>query len=628
VDTNAKTRIQGLQNKVLEAIATGTSLSAVAELICLRAEALAPTAICSILSVDRTRCLRALAAPSLPVAFSTAIDGLAIGPCVGSCGTAAYRGEPVEVTDIATDPLWAPYASALAVPLGLLACWSSPIKARDGQVTATFAFYYRTKRGPSDLERLIVEACVHLCTIALEQDEIQKHNDQLAHFDHLTGLPNRRRFNDLFHSRLDEGAAFGLLVADIDYLKTINDTMGHLVGDSAIQEVATRFRKLGQTATAFRLGGDEFALLVDGCRDHAALRETAGTVLAAMAAPFECDGNMIVPQVTIGGVVSGIDGIEAGVLRQNADFALYHAKEISRGGYCSFEQGLRTSITDRMQTIRDVDQALIDGRILAFYQPIVNLRTAEIVGLEALARMRTPDGRIISAGAFQAALSDPKVAYSLTDRMLAQVAHDVRSWIDLGIPFQHVGVNFSAADFSRDELENRLAAAFDVESVPLKHVILEVTETVHMGGLGNTIAKSIERLRSKGMLVALDDFGTGFASLTHLLSFPVDVIKIDKVFIDRLLTDRPSEIIVGSLIDLAARLDIKIVAEGIESAAQQERLLELGCTLGQGYHFARAADVATTTRLLQCFAQKNPSGASTALSARSAGVGSDCLKAS
>ena len=138
----------------------------------------------------------------------------------------------------------------------------------------------------------------------------------------------------------------------------------------------------------------------------------------------------------------------------------------------------------------------------------------------------------------------------------------------------------------------------------MKHVILEVTETVHMGGLGNTIAKSIERLRAKGMLVALDDFGTGFASLTHLLSFPVDVIKIDKVFIDRLLTDRPSEVIVGSLIDLAGKLNIKIVAEGIECAAQQERLLELGCTLGQGYQFARAADAETTTRLLQAFGQK------------------------
>lgn len=604
MDQDAKTRIQGLQNEILEAIATGMPLETVARLLCLRAEALAPTVICSILAVDRTGCLRHVAAPSLPREYSRAIDGLVIGPGTGSCGTAAYRGEPVEVTDIPTDPLWAPFA-ALALPLGLMACWSSPIKSRDGKVLATFAFYYRTKRGPSDLERLIVEACVHLCTIAIEQDEIQKRNDQLAHYDHLTGLPNRRRFNELLHARLDDGQQpFGLLVADIDHLKTINDTMGHLVGDTVIQEVAARFRTLGQAATAFRLGGDEFAMLVDGCPDHVALRETAETVLAAMARPFECDGNMIVPQVTVGGVVHGIDGNSAGVLRQNADFSLYHAKEIRRGGYCPFEQGMRTSITDRIRTIRDVDQALADGRILTFYQPIVNLRTAEVVGLEALARMRTPDGRIISAGAFQAALSDPKVAYSLTDRMLAQVARDVRRWIDLGIPFQHVGVNFSAADFSRDELEIRLAAAFDVERVPLKHVILEVTESVHMGGLGNTIAKSIERLRSKGMLVALDDFGTGFASLTHLLSFPVDVIKVDKLFIDRLLTDRPSEVIVESLIDLAAKLNIKIVAEGIECAAQHERLLELGCTLGQGFQFARPADAETTTRLLRAFSPK------------------------
>ena len=288
---------------------------------------------------------------------------------------------------------------------------------------------------------------------------------------------------------------------------------------------------------------------------------------------------------------TGSTALTSDVLRQNADFALYHAKDISRGGYCRFEKGMRTVITDRIQTIRDVGQALADNRILTHYQPIVNLRTAEIVGLEALARMKTLDGRIVAAGSFQAALSDSKVAYSLTDCVLRQVARDVRHWLDLGVPFQHVGINFSAADFIRGDFETRLSGAFESQSVSLKHVVLEVTESVHMGGLRNTIARSLERLRATGMLVALDDFGTGFASLTHLLSFPVDVIKIDKIFIDRLLTDHPSEVIVGSLIDLASKLGFKIVAEGIECAAQQDRLVELGCSLGQGFYFARPADV-------------------------------------
>lgn len=600
----AKIRIQALQNEILEAIATGMPLAWVASLLCTRAEALAPSAICTLLVVDADGLLRPVAAPSLPASFSRAIDGMPIGPDVGSCGTAAFTGQPVQVTDITTDPLWKPYKE-LALPLGLRACWSSPIKSRDDRVVATFAFYFRTRRGPNDMERMIVETCIHLCAIALEKEEVEKRNNHLAFYDHLTGLPNRRFFNEMMESKLaTDVQAFGLLLVDIDHLKSINDTMGHMVGDSVIVEVAARLRGLGDEIAACRLGGDEFAIVVDRCADHAVLRGAAMTVMAAMAVPFECEGNVIIPQVTIGGVVHGIDGHSAAELRQNADFALYHAKETSRGGYCRFQHGLRTAITDRIQTIRDVDRALSDNRIHAYYQPIVNLRTSEIVGLEALARMRTPTGKIVAAGDFQAALSDPKVAYSLTDRILGQVAADVRDWIDMGIAFQHVGVNFSAADFNRDNLEERLEEAFDKNGVSLRHVILEVTETVHMGGLGNTVAKAVERLRAKGMLVALDDFGTGFASLTHLLSFPVDVIKIDKMFIDRLLTDRPSEIIVGSLIDLAGKLKMKIVAEGIESSEQQERLIALGCSLGQGYHFSRPVDAVTMTTLLKAFAQK------------------------
>lgn len=595
--------MHALQTEILEALVMGERFEAIAELLCDRAEELAPTVHCTILAVTRDGFIKPIAAPSLPQSYSDALDGIAIGPVAGSCGTAAYLGVPVEVTDVSTDPLWAAYKD-LALPLGLLACWSSPIKARDGRVVATFAFYYDSKRGPTALERAIVRTCVDLCAIAIEHDEAQQRNFDLAYYDQLTGLPNRRRFDEMMNLRVGADARpFGLLVLDIDNLKIVNDTMGHIVGDHLIQEVARRLKETGPSSPS-RLGGDEFAVLIDGCDNHIVLAALANKLVRAMQVAFECNGNTIVPRVTLGGVVYGVDGTAADVLRQNADFALYHAKENNRGGYVPFEPGLRTSISQRMSLIRQLDQALTAGTVVAYYQPLVHIDTREVFGLEALARIRRPDGEVVTAGEFRAALSDPNVAFRLTGEMLKQVAKDTRAWLDDGIAIAHVAINLSTADFYRDDLECRLSEAYDAEAVPLKHLLLEVTETVLMDGQDNKAARAIKRLRKEGLLVALDDFGTGFASLTHLLSFPVDIIKIDKSFIDRLLVDRSSRLIVESLIDLARKLGMQVVAEGIESEAQADRLLDMGCMIGQGYFFARPLDFAAATQLLRTPAQK------------------------
>ncbi len=593
-----KSKIHALQSEILEAIAIGRPFKSVADLLCGRVETMAPAATCSILRVEDGR-IKPISAPSLPAHYSQALDGLEIGPCVGSCGTAAHRGEPVLVTDIATDPLWAPYKE-LPLPLGLKACWSSPIKSSDGRVIATFAFYYRSKRGPTAFERRIVEACVHLCSIAIEHDDAQRRSFELAYYDQLTSLPNRRCFDDLIEGRVQSAApCFGLLLVDIDNMKVVNDSMGHVVGDSLLVEVAKRFAEVDPPLLACRLGGDEFAAFADGFDNPDALRVLAERLGALMKTPFECNGNMVIPRVTIGGVLYGPDGETASALRQNADFALYHAKETNRGGYVPFEPELRTSIGRRAAAIKDLDLALIEDRLVPFYQPIMHMETNRIAGLEALARMRTPSGQIIAAGDFLAAFSDSNVARRTTDRMIAKVAADLRRWLDMGLSIPHVGVNLSTADFLRDDLEQRLSQQFDREGVPLSHLLLEITETVLMNGSNDTVVGAIKRLRRRGMVVALDDFGTGYASLTHLLTFPVDIIKIDKSFVDRLLTDRDSQFIVEALIELSHKLGLRIVAEGIETEAQAARLRELGCSAGQGYLYSRPLDFAAITPLLR-----------------------------
>lgn len=592
-----------MQTEVLEAVAYGEPLVAIADLLCRRAEALAPDAICSILTVDADGLLHPLAAPSLPLAYSSAIDGLPSGPCAGSCGTAAFRNEPVVVVDIDSDPLWEAYRG-LTQPLGLKACWSSPIEARDGRVVATFAFYFRTPRTPNDLERSIVETCLHLCAIAIEHEQVRERNYRLAYFDALTGLPNRGHFNELLTRHIGMDEPFGLLLVDIDHLKVVNDTVGHVFGDLLIRTVGERISVADPRLIACRLGGDEFAVLVTDCDSERDLKHAATRMLAAVRGLIRAGDQTLDPHITIGGALFGPDGLDAASLSQNADFALYHAKDRRRGGYVRFTPGLRTSMLERASMVRSVDSALSERRMLAHYQPIVRLDTAEIVGLEALARMQMPDGRIATAGEFHAALADPRIAWQLTGQMLSQVAGDIRNWLDAGMDFQHVGINVTTGDFLRGDLEHRIVDTFERSGVPLRHIILEVNESVFMGGSDQMVPRAVRALRQKGLLVALDDFGTGFASLTHLLSFPVDVIKIDKSFVDRIGTSGPSDVVVGSIIDIARKLDMKIVAEGIETAEQAEALSKLGCKLGQGYLFARPGSVEDTTRLLSLFAQK------------------------
>jgi diguanylate cyclase (GGDEF)-like protein len=591
-----------LQTEVLEAVARGETLAAIADLLCRGAEALSVGTSCSILAIDPQGHIRPLAAPSLPPLFSNAINGAPIGPSAGSCGTAAYRNEPVMVTDIDTDPLWENYR-ALTQPLGLRACWSSPICDKHGKVVGTFAFYYRTCRGPSVMERDIVQTCLHLCALAFDHDRTRQRNHRLAYFDALTGLANRGNFVEMLAQAVERQAPFGLLLIDIDHLKIVNDTVGHVFGDLMISTIAERIAGAHPELVACRLGGDEFAVLVPDCHGDSCLTDAANLIIEAVRGPIHSEGQTIDPHVTLGGALFGPDGVDGASLRQNADFALYHAKEIRRGGYVRFTPDLRTSMLERARMVRDVDLALSEGRILTHYQPLVRLDTAEIVGLEALARMRMPDGRIASAGEFYAAFADPRIAWQLTGQIMRQAARDLRQWLDDGIDFQHLGINVTSGDFLRGDLEQRIVEIFGEANVPLHHIVLEVNEAVFMDGT-DQVPKVVSALRERGVLVALDDFGTGFASLTHLLSFPVDVIKIDKSFVDRVGTDKASDAIVGCIVDVALKLDMAIIAEGIETAEQSNALAGLGCRLGQGFLYSRPCSAQDTSQLLAKFAQK------------------------
>lgn len=504
------------------------------------------------------------------------------------------------MTDIATDTRWQ-YGREHVMALGYRACWSSPIKS-GGRVVGTFAFYYRECRGPSPLEQTLVDACVHLCSIAIDRNDRVLERQRLTYTDALTGLPNRARFNQVLSETFSaSSSSWGILLADIDNLKLINDTFGHAAGDALIKVVADRISAAAGTATAFRLGGDEFAVIVSDTEDRD-LPGRAQDILAGISSSSTCDGHVVYPAATIGGACADV-GSDPEEIRQHADVALYHAKERSRGQYVQYYHGLGTAQTRRFRAIREVGVALSENRLDAHYQPIVRLDTREIVGFEALCRMITPTGEVVAAANFQEALKDAHIAAELTQRMMERVAGDIRMWLDKGLPLQHVGINLSAADFHTGNLRTRLCRVFGEAGVPLDHIILEVTESVYLGQRDHVVADAIKALRADGMRVALDDFGTGYASLTHLLTVPVDIIKIDKSFIDRLVPGDAGIFIVEGLMGIARNLGIRVVAEGIEVQSQADHLLDLGCQLGQGYLFSKAVDRTAAADLLERFGQ-------------------------
>lgn len=587
-----------LRNIILEMIAKGADLKATIDRLCIEIEALAPAVICSVLTVDRKGLLHPLGAPGLPKEYCAGLDGLMIGPNVGSCGTAAYLREPVTVTDIATDPLWDDFRDA-ALPLGLRACWSTPIFGETERVIGTFALYCREPRGPTDAEQAIVDACIHLCAIALERHGRVLEHERRANVDLLTELGNRSAFGTaLSKLRCDRPGTWALFILDLDNLKVINDGFGHHAGDLLIQAAGQRTKQRAAPNRVFRIGGDEFAVIVqspDALRD---LDRFAADILEGLTQPLDCNGHAVVPKATIGGAVLGSGDRSAEAVRQNADFALYHAKETGRGGFVRYWPGIDSRIIHRIAAIRDVDAALAEGRVEAHYQPIIRLDTREIVAMEALCRLRMANGGHLAAAAFREATTDIHVASELTQRMLEIVARDMQHWRELSIPLEHIGINVSLADFHGGQLDKQIASALADHDLPLEHLVIEVTESAFPALRDKVLLEAIDALRRKGLRIALDDFGTGGGLLMPLLTMPVDMIKIDKVLVDRLAPEGAGAAVIGGLLHTARELDIPVIAEGIESETQATHLGRLGCRLGQGYFYSRPLDREGATDLL------------------------------
>ncbi len=592
----ATAQLRALQQEILEAMASGVALPDIMNLMCLRAEAMAPGDSCSVLSVDQEGRLHHLASPSLPEHYSRSIDGVSIGPKVGSCGTAAYRGEPVVVTDIASDPLWEDYKE-LALPLELQACWSSPIKSGDGRVLGAFAFYFPDPRGPSLLERQIVATCLHICAIALDYEETRSRVYDLAFRDTLTNLANRARFQQRVSEALrligETGQHLAIHYVGLDQFKSVNEGLGHAAGDALLQAVAARLRDVATDADSVaRIGGDEFALVQIGDLKAQEIADRASQIIELIGRPYDLDGHQVV-EASVGIALAPEDGTTADELMKNAALALRQGKETGRGTYFFYEKALNARMQARRRLEDNLRRAHAAGELELHFQPIVELQTMEVIRAEALLRWRDGAQGMIEPSEFIPVAEDTGLIVPLGAWAIEQACMAAASWPER----VSVAVNLSPIQLEKPGLVGAVGNALKVSGLDASRLELEITELVLLQANDSNLS-ILDRLGDLGISIALDDFGTGYSSLSYLHRFGFDRLKIDHSFIKSINRNAGSLKIVRSIVMLAHSLGLKVTAEGVETDEQFAAVRGEGCDDVQGYYIGDPQPLETFPRCL------------------------------
>lgn len=428
---------------------------------------------------------------------------------------------------------------------------------------------------------------------------------QLGYYDPLTNLPNRRYLNEHMSALIeknekrqtDEG--FAVFFIDLDRFKYVNDAHGHSVGDQLLQEVARRFSHScleANQAMIARFGGDEFVIVAKNRQTTDEIQACVNRMNELLEAPFRIQGHRLSIGVSAGVAIYPQDGVTPEVLIKNADAAMFQAK--AQGLSMSFFSNDMTEHATEMVDLQGrLRGALTKGLIKPYYQPLVDLRSNKIMGVEVLARWETEDGSVApSPAVFIPVSEETGLIWALSESMISQAGLDIVAWQQEGVKMKY-SVNVSARQFSDENFCSQAISQFEELGIDPRTVQIELTESVLLNNIDHSLEK-IQELKERGFAIALDDFGTGFASLHYLTLFPLDTLKVDRAFVTNIIEDKRQFAIAKSIINLAHDLDLVVVAEGIETEQQANILRELGCDIGQGYLFSRPVAPKSLSELL------------------------------
>ncbi|UXH40219.1 phosphodiesterase DibA [Pseudomonas promysalinigenes] len=422
-----------------------------------------------------------------------------------------------------------------------------------------------------------------------------KHTEQelayLAHHDPLTGLPNRLLFNDRARQALAAAQAnkrgCALLLLDLDHFQSINDGLGHTIGDQLLKLVGERLgQAVGSSVTLARLGGDEFGVLAENCQQVGQAGKLAQGIIERMREPFEFDGHRLFISASVGISLFPSDALSAEQLLRNADSALFKAKSSGRACYALYTVELTAHAQHRVETASELRRALAKDELRVFFQPVHDLFTARMVGVEALVRWQHPQRGLVPPGEFIPIAERTGLIAEIDAWVLREACLQMVHWQAQGRSLEFVAVNISSRLFGQRELYRQVADVLHQTGLDPALLELEVTESAVMED-PEVALEQLHRLRELGLNLAIDDFGTGYSSLLRLKRMPVQKLKIDQGFVAGLPLDDDDIAIVRVIIALARSMGMQVHAEGIEEAEQARFLLEQQCQLGQGYWFGR-----------------------------------------
>ncbi len=511
---------------------------------------------------------------------------------------------PTVVRDIQEDPRTvslSPYAAQAGVQAG----WSTPIVAnRTGELLGLIATYCPTAHEPSAHELDVGSVASHLAAIALERDRWQRELFHQARHNQLTGLPNRSVIIETLDAALEraraDGSTLAVMFIDLDRFKVVNDSLGHVAGDTLLVRFGGRLSTLIRPGDFVgHFGGDEFVVILEHARGTDDVRFVANRLELSLSEPFGLDEGEVFLSTSIGVALSTGDGDTSATLLQHADAAMFRAKELGRDRMEIFDTEMRTRVNEQLRIDRELRLAIDGDEFTVHYQPKIDLGTGTVIGAEALLRWNHPEHGLVLPGDFIGVAEETGIIVRIGGWVLERAVAQARAWADAD-PTRAgfvISVNLSARQLGAFGLVDLVRRVLEQNDWPAEQLVLELTESILIDDREATL-DVLTDLKALGVKLAIDDFGTGFSSLNYLHRFPVDVVKIDRAFVTNIGPAGVGSPVATAILHMAHALGLTTAAEGVEDEGQLAGLRALGCDLAQGFLFARALPAEDLQRML------------------------------
>lgn len=572
------------RNRLLEMVARGRVLPEVLEELASAVEHSIPGARC-IVVIQRGKPVTAFRS-ALPQPALTAIMQ-ALTAEAGLLGRLRQERRPLFLSglDDRTSSLRAVLRGGVVQAL-----WAVPVMAEEEKVVGALMMVWAASRVPEPREEELLSSAARIASIASAHAEMQEELFRRAHHDPLTGLPNRILCEDRLQQAFARGKrnnrGVGLLCIDLDDFKHINDQYGHQTGDWLLEQISGRLSsRLRSADTVARIGGDEFLAIIEDVEDSEAVETVTQNILSALNEPFVNGNTTIRTSASIGAAIFPADGSTPEELKNHADQAMYRAKEHGRATYCMFSAALSAKLARRRQVEQLLRKALENNGFELYYQPQYT-PDRELCGLEALLRFRDPALKGMSPAEFIGVAERAGLIHEVGDWVLAEVCRQARLWNAAGIPPTRISINVSALQLGSTDFADRVSQLLCDNSVPASWLQIELTETAIMSNPEES-SKQLTALERLGVRISIDDFGTGYSSLAYIQRFPVDTLKVDRSFIQRLPGSQETQEIVRAITAMARALGLSVVAEGVETQDQMQAALSAGCDMIQGFLLSR-----------------------------------------